>query len=220
MSEHLIIYLDEAGDLGFDTEKKKTSRYLIIVLLVCMDAQAHKGTMRSVKKTLKNKLEKNTMELKGRNIKLPVKEYFLKQMRKVEDWGLYIAITDKKTWIAHHNRHHSHELKKKVLYDEVARRIFSQIDILDTASRVDIVVDRSKNKYEIAEFNDAVARDIKTRLSKNAVLTIRHAYSHEEAGLQAVDMFCTGIHDKYEKNDIQWYTMFSDKIAAEVTYRY
>lgn len=220
MSEHLVIYLDESGDLGLNTGKNKTTRYLIIALLVCMGNDVDRGVKRSVKKTIRNKLEKNTVELKGRKMRLPVKQYFLKEMRKVDEWSLYVAVADKQSWVVHHNSNHSHDLKKRALYDEVARRIFSQVDVLDMAKRVDIVVDRSKNAAEIKEFNDAVAAAVKARVPSNALLNIRHRSSHEEAGLQAVDTFCTGVREKYEKQDIEWYTMFSDKIAAEVKYRY
>ena len=219
MSEHLMIYLDESGDLGFDF-KKNTNRYFVIGLLLCLDNQTNKSTIQSVKKTLRNKLPKNVMELKGRDLELPVKKYFLKEMRKGDNWCLYVAATDKKAWLDHHNNNYSHTLKKKILYDEVAKRIFVLVDYLNTAKRVDIVIDRSKNKDEISEFNAAVTHEIKKRLPKNAVLTIRHTYSHEEAGLQAIDMFCGGVWNKYEKSDVTWYAEFSDKIATEVEYKF
>lgn len=160
------------------------------------------------------------MELKGSNLSLAIKKYFLKEIQKSENWCLYVAIADKKTWIDHHNFNHSHALKKKIVYDEVAKRIFSQVDYLNTAKRVDIVIDRSKNKDEINEFNTIVTAEIKKRISKNTVLTIRHAYSHEEAGLQAIDLFCVGVWRKYEKSDVTWYAEFSDKISTETVHRF
>lgn len=220
MSEHLMIYLDESGGLGFDFNNPRTDRYFVIALLVCLDNQTHKSTLQSVKKTLRNKLPKNTIELKGNNLTLAIKKYFLKEMQRVENWCLYAAITDKKSWVDNHNRNNSHVLKKKMLYDEVSKRLFSQIDYLETAKRVDIVIDRSKNKDEIAEFDIAITAEIKKRLSKKAVLTIRHAYSHEEAGLQAIDVFCTGIWRKHEKSDTTWYAEFSEKIATETVYKF
>ena len=45
-------------------------------------------------------------------------------------------------------------------------------------------------------------------------------YSHEEAGLQAIDIFCGGVWNKYEKSDVTWYAEFSDKIATEVEYKF
>ena len=36
----MFIFLDESGDLGFDFDKAKTSRYFVITLLVCNDMAA------------------------------------------------------------------------------------------------------------------------------------------------------------------------------------
>lgn len=220
MSEHLIIYLDESGGLGFDFNNPRTNQFFVIAILVCLDNSANKSVAQAVKRTLKNKLPKNTVELKGSNLALAIKQYFLKEMRKTENWCLYAAIADKKTWLAHHNFNNSHALKKKTMYDEVAKRIFSQVTLLNDAKRVDIVIDRSKNKDEIKEFNAAVEAAIRERLPSKAVLNIRHASSQEEYGLQAIDTFCTGIWKKYEKKDLTWFVEFEDKISAETIHKF
>ena len=76
MSEHLIIYLDESGGLGFDFDNPRTNRYFVIAILVCLDNQVNKTTIQAVKKTLRNKLPKNTIELKGSNLAFAIKKYF------------------------------------------------------------------------------------------------------------------------------------------------
>lgn len=220
MSEHLIIYLDESGDLGFNFDKAKTSDYFVIALLVCMDREANKRTIQSVKKTLRNKLPKSAVELKGSKLTLPIKKYFLREMRKAENWYLCIGVANKRTWVDHHYCNNAHTLKTKMVYDELARRIFLQIDALDTADKVDIIVDRSKTKEDIKDFDRAVADAIRKRLPAHAQLSIRHTLSHQEAGLQAADLFAAGTWRKHEKNDISWFVEFSDKIATEMRYRF
>lgn len=220
MSEHLIIYLDESGDLGFDFQGKKPSRYFVIAILVCEGNQANKATIQAVKKTLRNKLPKNTMELKGSNLTLAIKKYFLKEMEKNKDWCLYVAVADKLTWLEHHNSKHSYALTRTMLYDAVAERLFLNLDLLDSAKRVDIVIDRSKSKSEIAEFNKIVANAIRQRLPEKAVLEMRHAYSQEEAGIQAIDLFCIGAWRQNERADVEWYAEFQHRIASTVTYKF
>lgn len=220
MSEHLIIYLDESGDLGFDFQNTKTSQFLVIVLLVCYDQDSNENALRAIKKTLKSKVSKNTNELKGSALALPIKKYFLSQMRKCSNWYLSAAIADKKTWLRNHNANNHYELKKKVLYDEIAKRVFSQLTDIDSATHIDIVIDRSKNKDEVSEFDAAVIAAVRDRINKNAYLSIRHRNSQEELGLQAVDVFCSGFGRKYEKNDISWYTEFSDKIMSETIHKF
>lgn len=202
MSEHLIIYLDESGDLGFDFDNTRTSQFLVIALLVCYDSDANINTLRSVKNTLKNKVSKNINELKGSSLALPIKKYFLGQMRKCSNWYLSAAIADKKIWLRNHKANNHYELKKKMLYDEIAKRVFSQLTDIDRATHIDVVIDRSKNKDEIGEFDTAVITAVRDRINKNAQLSIRHRNSHEELGLQAIDVFCSGLGRKYEKNDI------------------
>lgn len=220
MSKHLIIYLDESGDLGFDFDNLNTSQFLVIALLVCYDTNTNANTLRSVKNTLKNKVSKNIYELKGSALALPIKKYFLSQMRKSTNWYLSAAIADKKTWLRNHKANNHHTLKKKVLYDEIAKRVFSQLTDVDSATRIDIVIDRSKNKDEISEFDTAVITAVRDRINKTALLRIRHRSSHEELGLQAIDVFCSGLGRKYEKGDLAWYAEFSDKVMSETLHKF
>lgn len=220
MPQNLLIYLDESGDLGFNFDQKRTTRYLVIALLACWSDDARLSVICSVKRTLKNKLPKGTFELKGSDLALPIKKYFLKEISKEKNWCLYAAVADKKTWVNHHVSNHRCEPKKKALYDELARRLFSQLDNLDTARCIDLVVDRSKNKDEITAFDKAIISAVSERIPEKARLTIKHRNSQEDAGLQAIDIFCAGIGRKYEKADLTWYAEFADRIAVEVEYKF
>lgn len=78
----MLIYLDESGDLGLSFDNRRTSRYLVIGLLVFPDGvngDAHKAMVRAIKRTIKNKLPKGTIELKGSKVTLSIKRYFLKR---------------------------------------------------------------------------------------------------------------------------------------------
>lgn len=115
----MIIYLDESGNLGFDFACQKTSRYLVMGLLVFLDVPAHAAMVRAVKRTLKNKMSKAASELKGTHSVLPIKKYFLREMNKHTNWCLYVAIADKKSWLQHHIRNHRREPDKKAIYNEL-----------------------------------------------------------------------------------------------------
>lgn len=45
-----------------------------------------------------------------------------------------------------------------------------------------------------------------------------HERSHENPGLQAVDLFCWGIFRKYEAGDTEWHEMYRNAIASETEY--
>ncbi len=219
----MFLYLDESGDLGFNFCNRKTSRYLVIGLLVFPDGiagvAAHTAMLKAVKRTLKNKLPKYTAELKGNKLSLAIKKYFLKGVKEQENWRLYMAIADKKAWLSYHSNQ-DNKVKKKILYDEIAKRLFFHVDNLETASNIDLIIDCSKNKNEILAFDDAINAALAKRLSKNSRLSIRHRSSQEEAGLQAIDLFCSGVSKKYEQGDIAWYKEFSTKIAVEIEYKF
>ena len=98
----MIIYLDESGNIGLNFEHQKTSRYLIIGLLVFPDgvaSAAHINMVQAVKRTLKHKLPKYAAELKGNKLILPIKQYVLRIANKQSNWRLYMAISDKKSWV-------------------------------------------------------------------------------------------------------------------------
>ncbi len=215
----MIIYLDESGDLGFDFTKSKTSRYLILTILVCNDHETAKLISKSIKKTLRNKFTPSIPELKGTNTPLATKKYFLKHILSNLNWRIYCVIADKKMWLEHHFQNHGKPPQKTSFYDEIAKRLLSQV-YFKSDSHIEIVVDRSKTKYEISVFDEKIISMLHEKISEKTKLSIDHHASYAQSGLQAVDLFCWGIRRKYEENDLAWYEAFSDKIAAEVIYKF
>ena len=86
-------------------------------------------------------------------------------------------------------------------------------------TRVQLIVDKSKSKPEVEEFNSYIMRALKGRLDPKVPLDIYHYLSHENLGLQAVDIFCWGIFRKYEKKDSEWFEIFrQNKVRYEDLY--
>ena len=107
---------------------------------------------------------------------------------------------------------------KKKLYNFLARFLLQKVDLSSPGNAVTLVIDKSKNKDEIADFNTYVANQLEALLPLEVPLNIYHERSHENAGLQAVDLFCWGIFRKYERNDHEWYRVFRSKITYETEY--
>ncbi|MEA3468001.1 MAG: DUF3800 domain-containing protein [Thermodesulfobacteriota bacterium] len=93
-----------------------------------------------------------------------------------------------------------------------------KVDLSSPGNAVTLVIDKSKNKDEIADFNNYVANQLEALLPLEVPLNIYHERSHENAGSQAVDLFCWGIFRKYERNDHEWYRVFRSKITYETEY--
>ena len=215
----MIIYLDESGDLGFDWAKAKTSRYFVITLLVCDGKHIQDGFRKAVRRTLMNKInhrrrnKRIVHELKGEETTLKVKEYFHRQAPN-DGWRIYSVTLHK----ARVNPDLQSKQGKKKLYNFMARFILEKVAFPNPLPVVNLVVDRCKNTDEIKDFNQYVENQLQALLPLETRLFITHEASHENSGLQAVDMFCWGIARKDARNDRAWYNLYSDKIAFETVY--
>jgi hypothetical protein len=210
----VFIFLDEAGDMGFDFENKKPSRYFVIAIITCDVKKpieiAIKRTLAKVNAYLKNPLP----ELKGTKLKIKFKEFFLKQLTD-KSLKIYCAVLDKQ---ALENNIENLPPKDR-LYNIISKRVLEQISFQDGDSPVILMVDRSKRIHEINIFNQYIKSHLEGRLPLNVKFDIFHDPSHGNKGLQAVDLFCHGIYRKYEHNDSSWYDLFKGYIASEMIYR-
>jgi len=215
----LYIYLDESGDLGFDFSKQGTSPKFILTLLVCPDSRVRDDIKRAILQTIKNKIrgkhkkDKDCKELKGTNTDLPVKRYFYRQIR-TDSWSLYTLILNKRRV---YPQFHPAAGQSK-LYNFLARLIIQQIPLSDVETNVRLIVDKSKNRSEVRDFNQYIQKYIEGQLPLNTGFTVEHLNSLEDPCLQAVDLFCWGIARKYRQRDTRWYDVFASRICYEDEY--
>lgn len=216
---NVIIFLDESGDLGFDFNKSKTSQKFVITLLVCDNGETANSFRKAVRRTLKNKLNRNkrgsriVQELKGTKTSFSIKKYFYRNLSK-GSWQIYTVVLNKQRV----NKDLRGSQIKKKLYNFLARFILEKIDLRNVGTAVTLIIDRSKNKEEIRDFNNYVENQLEALLPLNVPLNIYHERSHENAGLQAVDLFCWGIFRKYENDENEWYDVYRDVIMFETEY--
>lgn len=215
----MFIYLDESGDLGFDFSKAKTTRKFVVTALVCFSQAAERDFKKAIHRTLRKKVNRSknksrwVEELKGTGTSLEVKQYFLRQVR-CRDWAVYTLVLNK----ARVNEPLRTKVGKKKLYNFLARLLIEKLPTRETTANVRLIVDRSKNRDEISDFNQYVENHLQAILPLNTGLTIEHLTSHERAGLQAVDLFCWGIARKYERGDLVWYNLFKHMLRYEDEY--
>jgi hypothetical protein len=202
--------------LGFDFNKPKTSRKFVITLLVCENAEAIEGFRRGVRRTLKNKLnnrKNKSQELKGTNTTQVIKEYFYRHVA-ADGWHIYSVILNKSR--VYDNLRS--KLGKKKLYNFLARFLLEKVDLSKAGTVVNLIMDRCKNKEEIKDFNSYVENQLQGLLPLDIPLFITHEMSHNNPGLQAVDLFCWGIFRKHEGEDEEWYRVYQSAIAYEGEY--
>jgi hypothetical protein len=218
------IFLDESGDLGFDFTKE-SSTHFVITLLICEDKKVFDGFKTAVKHTIKHKLNRQKKlnsqnELKSTRTLLAVKKYFLDNLRKQKNQAWYInsIILDKQELFKNlaiiPEQHRLYNLLSKVILEQVS------FPIKKGDHSVQLIVDSSKGKKQRAIFNQYLKTNIELLLDIGVQFSINHEKSHNNAGLQAVDLFCAGFSRKYSYNDIKWYSLFKDRIRKEVLFDY
>lgn len=154
------LYLDESGDLGFDFVNKKPSKFFTVAILAVNSVENNRKLIKGVKVTLRRKLNPKkhrrriVQELKGKDTTFEVKQYFYKQISRVA-FEIYAMTLNKK-------RVYDRLTKEKPrVYNFIARQVIDKITFeQNKAKRVELVIDKSKSKPEIEEFNSYIRSQI------------------------------------------------------------
>ena len=104
------------------------------------------------------------------------------------------------------------------MYNYISRKVVDRLPFEREFQSVDLVIDKSKNKREIRDFNQYLANQLQGAVAPMVRLNFDHVLSHVDNGIQAADMFCWGIFRKYEKDDEVWYNLFRDRIKFETKF--
>ena len=207
-----FLYLDESGDLGFDFFGKKPTRFFTVAILALRDTGNNRNLINAVKKTIRRKLrDRANAELKGSHTSLEVKRYFYSLVRPIR-FGVYALTLNKR------RVYEQLAQKKDRVYNFIARQVLDQVPIEKASTRVQLVIDKSKSRREIGEFNAYLVRQLQARLDPKVPLDIYHQSSHENLGIQAADLFSWGVFRKYEREDLKWYDVFREKVQYDERY--
>lgn len=207
----LYLYLDESGDLGFDFINKRPSKFFTVTIMVVEGVERRIEIVKAIKKTLKHKLRNKTHELKGSKQSIEVKRYFYRQVETIP-FELYALTFDKLRGYG------SIATKKNEVYNLIVKTALEVVPLVKTTARVNLIIDRSKGKPYIREFNEYILKQLGGRIGFLMPFDINHRSSQEDYLLQAVDLFSWGIFRKYEKGDTEWYSLFESKVKYDDLY--
>lgn len=207
----LYLYLDESGDLGFDFFAKKPSKFFTVTILAVRGVENNRSLLNAVKKTIKRKLHGGQTELKGAKDSIEVKRYFYGMVSEIP-FDIYAVTLNKR------RVYDSLAKQKDRVYNFIARNVLDKINVEGATTRIVLILDKSKSRKEIKEFNEYVISNVKGRIDPRVPLDIEHLPSHENKGLQAVDSFSWGIFRKYERKDREWFNIFRKKIKYDTVY--
>lgn len=211
------LYLDESGDLGFDFVNKKPSKFFVVTILVVQGYSNNRALFNGVKKTLARKLnprgkrKRIVQELKGSSTTIEVKKYFYNQVRDIDFKTYSISLNKKRVY-------ESLTKNKARVYNYVSRVLLDKIPVDAATTQVNFIIDKSKSKPEVLDFNNYIKNALEGRIKPAVPLDINHFNSCENYGLQAVDMFSHGIFERDERRKWDWYNIFRDKVAFCTVY--
>lgn len=185
------LYLDESGDLGFDFVNKKPSEFFTITILALNGIETNRALITATKRTIRKKLNPKNQnkihELKGTSTTLEIKKYFYEQTKKIE-FDIYAITLDKKRLYKHFTK------DKDRIYNFIARQVIDKIPFEKFGGNaIELIVDKSKTKSEIADFNNSIREQLAAKIQPNISINIQHRKSHDIHGLQACDLFSYGI---------------------------
>jgi len=210
----LYVYLDESGDLGLNLEHHSTTKHFVIAVLIVKGSDNNRMMINAVKKTIrrklnpKNKRKRIVKELKGTHTTLEVKKYFYEQMKDIE-FCIYTVVVKKDSF-------NDRRRNQARLYNYIASHVLNGIQLEEANNSVSLIVDKSKTRPEITQFNRYVKNALEGKIKPSVPFNINHMESHSSHGLQAIDLFCHGIFEKHERERNDWYETFSDRIKSIV----
>jgi len=208
----LFIYLDESGDLGFNLKNGRTTKHFVISILIVRGQDDNRKVIKAVNKTLKRKLNpknkriRHVEELKGTKTNLEIKKYFFSLIEGI-DFEIHAVVVEKEAYTTRRRN-------QDQLYNHIASHVLNGIQIDDANCCVSLVIDKSKARPAILQFNKYVTNILKDKIKPAIPLKIDHSVSHNAPGLQAIDLFCHGIFENYERGRKEWYGTFSCKIKS------
>lgn len=171
--------------------------------------EANRSLIKATKTVLRRRgLLKSGFELKGTQAALNLKEEVHKSLSNI-DHHVYSTTFDKRTYPEYVADH------KERLYNFMARVVIGGIPLDKETSRIALVVDKSKNKAGIREFNQYIENSLEGVIGLGVPLDITHSDSCENYGLQIVDLYSWGIFRKYESNDLDWLETYKHIVNAD-----
>jgi proline racemase len=205
------VFLDESGDLGFDLDKKRTSRFFVITFLCC----ANKKPIEKVVSKCHSELKKQH-QMRGGTLhcyrEKPITRQRLLTRLAEKDCSIMTVFLDKSRVYT------KLQDEKDVLYNYVTNilldRIITKQLLGPGVGDIHLVASRKEtSKFLNENFKEYLRSRAKVKHRIDIVVEIKTP--HEEKSLQAVDFVSWAIFRKQEYGDASHYELIKSKIVEE-----
>jgi len=206
----MYLFMDESGCLGFDFNKKKTSKYFVVTCLFTSNKRPLEKIVKKVHGGLRKQLKKHPGVLHCTNEKSETRKHLLKLLNKKDCTIMTIYLNKRKVNAKLQNKKHElYNYVTNILLDRIIKKRFLPVSdkIMLIASK------RETNKFLNDNFSIYLNR--KVNQMHNIELAVEIKTPAAEKSLQAVDFACWAIYRKYEYSDVSYYGLIKDKVMEE-----
>jgi hypothetical protein len=208
-----IIYFDESGDLGFDKQKSKSSKYFVITCLISSDSGAVnkiiKKAFRKIKNNKRKSISNRGQSLHANKESIRIKTFVLDLISKEKDsFTIASLILNKKDVYTklHNKKHELYNYLSNILLDRILQNKLINLNepIALVASR------RETNQYLNQRFHQYLVNNIKN--NHGIPIDIEIKPHTKDTGLQVVDFIAWSVFRKYEYNDSMYFNIIKDNV--------
>ena len=206
------IFIDESGDLGFNFNKKKTSCYFGITLLLTEEKNILEKIVKKIFKGFKAaKMKHHPNTLHAYKESSQTKQKISKLISTV-DMSVSCIYLDKKRIASAGLSENKHDLYNKILKTFLEK--FLKHEYIPSRNPVTIILSRRETNTFL---NNNLKADLlkMCNLRDASSITLEILSPSQSKGLQIVDFISWAIFRKYEYDDDTWYTEISKKIIDE-----
>ena len=204
------IFLDESGDLGFNFQKRKTSKFFIITCLFTGNKSPLEKIVKNIHSELKKKYKRRFGVLHCVKEKPITRKRLLRRLNEKDCIIMTIYLNKKKVYTRLQN-------EKQVLYNYVANvlldRIYSK-KIIPARNNIELIASRREtNKFLNENFRNYLNIQMRNRHRVSIKVSIKSP--SEEKVLQVVDFVSWATFRKYQHGDDSYYSLIKSKIVEE-----
>ncbi|HUD19261.1 MAG TPA: DUF3800 domain-containing protein [Patescibacteria group bacterium] len=204
------IFLDESGDLGFKSDKRN-STYFIISVISCEDKKKLEKAVKKVHRSLRKKgIRLSAGILHCYKEKPATRRKMLRLLAESKISIMTICLNKKRVYT--NLQEEKHELYNYVVNILLDRIMTKQLVI--SSGRISLIASkRETNKFLNENFSSYLSVQVERNHKVKLEILVRTPAA--EKSLQAADFVSWAIFKKYEKNDDSYYRIIKDLIIEE-----
>jgi len=206
----ITVFLDESGDLGFDLDKRRSSRYFIVTALMCEDT---KPVDKAVKKIFtgfsKTEVKNHHGALHATHEKDETRHKLLKNL-SLCDVHVFGLVLDKRRVQTRTTA--NLPVAYTILVNELMNRLLLSVVTDPTVDELHLVASQREKKSLL---NQQFTRTVEDHLRHDCgvTATVQITPADQSRGLQAVDMASWSLFQKLEHNNPTYSELLANRLV-------